>query len=252
MLDVAIKAAKEAGKILKERFHGSNPVTLKEDRSFLTESDTLSEKTIISIIKEDFPDHSINAEESGFSDQKSDYIWLIDPLDGTTNYATGLPFFAVSIALLEKDVLKIGVVYDPIHNYLYTAEKDKGAYLNGQKMYVSKQEDPSKAMVGYARPSANKGEFVRVFSKVETVTRTPKILGSMALQLSLVASGVLDATILIRPNPWDAAAGVLLVEESGGLVTDFYRSSWFQESENVLASNGKVHNEILEIFKNES
>lgn len=247
-LEVAIKAAKEAGKILITRFEGSNPTSIKKDKSLVTESDKLAEKKIISIIKKHFPEHSIKAEESGFSDKKSEYLWVIDPLDGTTNYARKVPFFSVSIALIEKEQLKVGVVYNPINNQLFSAMKNEGSELNNRRNQTSEETDLGKTMIGYARPSIHKGEFVRIFSKMEKVTRTPKILGSMAMQLAYVASGTLDATILLKPHSWDAAAGALIVQEAGGVVTDFEGKPWSLKSENVVASNGKIHEELLDIL----
>ncbi|OGY24585.1 MAG: hypothetical protein A2Y57_01875 [Candidatus Woykebacteria bacterium RBG_13_40_7b] len=247
-LEVAIKAAKEAGEILKTRFQGFNPTSLKADESLVTESDKLSEQKVISIIKKNFPYHSIRAEESGFSDEKSESTWVIDPLDGTTNYARKVPIFSVSIALMERDRLKLGLVYDPVHDQLFSTEKNMGTKLNNQRVQVSDITDLGKTMVGYARPSVHKGEFANIFSRVEQVTRTPKILGSMALQLAYVAAGILDATVLLKPSSWDAAAGTLLVQEAGGKVTDLQGNPWSLDSKDILATNGKIHKEILEII----
>lgn len=249
-IEVAKKAAKEAGEILKIRFIGYNPTTLKQDTSLVTESDKLSEEKIISIIQKNFPSHSIQAEESGLTDKNSEYLWVIDPLDGTTNYATKIPFFSISIALLKKDTLHVGVVYDPIHDQLFSAIKNEEAQLNDRSIQVSDQTELGKSMIGYARPSIHKEGFIKIFSKVEQATRTPKILGSIALQLAYVAAGMLDAVILLKPSFWDLAAGALLVEEAGGKVTDFKGNPWSIVTEHILASNGKIHNEILEIFKN--
>ena len=247
-LEVAIKAAKEAGKILKDNFHKVNPVTLKQGDSWVTEIDKLSENKIISSIKENFPTHSINAEESGFSKEDSEYLWLVDPLDGTTNYATHVPLFAVSIAQAFKNGVRFGVVYDPTHENLYSAQKGKGAKRNNLKIKVSMTEELQKSMVGYGRPKREKKKLVEVFNKVDPVTRTPKIFGSMVLHLVYVASGNLDVAILISPNPWDMAAGALIVEEAGGKVTDFEGKPWSIRSKDILASNGKIHNQLLEIL----
>src|SRR3989344_7542696 len=135
-LEVAIRAAKEAGEILKENFDNINPVTIKEDKSFQTKIDKLSEKKIVSVINENFPNHSIIAEEGGLSKKNSEYTWLIDPLDGTTNYIIKIPFFVISIALAKNDEVDLGVIYDPIHNQLFTAELGKGAYLNNSSIKV--------------------------------------------------------------------------------------------------------------------
>ncbi|OGY22913.1 MAG: hypothetical protein A2172_03180 [Candidatus Woykebacteria bacterium RBG_13_40_15] len=248
-LEVAIKAAKEAGKILKENYHKANKPTLKQDASWATEIDKLSENKIISIIKENFPTHSINAEESGFSKKDSEYLWLVDPLDGTTNYATHLPLFAVSIALVVKNEVQVGVVYDPVHENLYVAEKNKGARLNDAIIRVTATEKLKDSMIGYTRPWYIKEKFVKTFSKVELSTRTPKMLGSTALHLCYVASGVLDASIVFPPSSWDFAAGVLIVEEAGGKVTELSGKPWSLESKDILATNGKIHEQLLEILK---
>lgn len=247
-LEVAIKAAKEAGEILKENFLKANPITIKEGGGWVTEIDKLSESKIISIIKESFPDHSINAEESGFAKKDSEYLWLVDPIDGTTNYATRVPFFAVSIALAKNKEVVLGIVYDPIHNNFYSAEKGKGAMLNDSPMKVSVLGELGASVIGYARPSRIKKRFVDIFSRVELATRTPKIFGSMALHLCYVADANLDAAVTIEPHAWDIAAGCLLVEEAGGKVTDFEGKPWSIDSKDILATNGKIHEEILKII----
>ena len=247
-LEVAIKAAGEAGKILKDNFQEINAVTFKEGGSMVTEIDKLSEQRIISIIRGSFPEHSINAEESGLDEKASKYIWLIDPLDGTTNYASHVPFFAVSIALLKDKEAQLGVVYDPIHDDLYTAEIGKGAWLNDKQIGVSETQELKIAKVGYARPSKVKEEFINLFSKVEAATRTPKILGSMTLHNCYVGVGKSDAAICLYPNPWDVAAAALVVKEAGGRVTDFSGNDWSLTSKNTLASNGKIHDELLAIL----
>lgn len=243
--EVAIKAAKEAGKIAGENFLKTNLVSLKDEDSWVTEIDKLSESKIISVIKENFPDHSVNAEESGLAEKDSDFLWLVDPIDGTTNYATHVPFFAVSIGLAKDKVVIIGVVNDPIHGDLYTAEKGKGASLNDSTIRVSTTDELRHSMIGYARPKKEKEKFVEVFSKVELVSRTPKVLGSMALELCYVADGKLDAAVLVKPNNWDLAAGCLIVEEAGGKATDFEGKPWSIDSKDILATNGKIHEEIL-------
>lgn len=246
-LEVAIAAAKEAGEILNKHFLHKDPVILKKDKSFQTEADKLSEKKIISIIKENFPDHSINAEESGLSKKDSKYLWLIDPLDGTTNYTTGVPFFSVSIALAEGGEVKLGMVYDPVHKEMFTAEIEEGSKLNNTSIKVSEANDKSKFMVGYSRQGL-KEEFIKIFSKVERVVRTPKILGSTALQLCYVAAGRLDADVSLNQNPWDLAAGVFIVKKAGGNVTTVLGDEWDLLGKDILASNGKIHDEILRII----
>lgn len=247
-LEVAIKAAKEAGKILKKHFHQPNKITLKADKSFVTQADKLAEEKIISIIKENFPDHSINAEESGLVQKNSEYLWLIDPLDGTTNYATHVPFFTVSVALVFNKKIQIGVVFDPIHGELFSASVNEGAYLNNSPIKVSEKGELALSIIGYSRPSSLKDKFTIIFPSIEIKTRGPKILGSTALQLCYVASNRLDADVSFSQQPWDLAAGVLVIEEAGGKASDFEGNPWSIDSKDILATNGKIHDEILEII----
>lgn len=246
-LEVTIEAAKKAGEIVKKNFSQLNTTMLKEGGSFYTEIDQRSEEKIISIIKEKFPDHSFVAEESDPIEKDSDYTWMIDPLDGTSNYINHLPFFAVSIALIKQGDVQLGVVYDPIHSDLFTVEKGKRAKMNDYILEVSKTSEIQKFVIGYGRPHFVKEKFVEIFSKVELAARTPKILGSMALDMCYVASGRLDAAVAFSPRAWDVAAGVLLVEEAGGVVTDFAGKKWNPDSTDVLASNGIIHEQLLAI-----
>ncbi len=247
-LEVAMSAAKEGGEVLKRYFGKLDKVVVKDDKSFQTEADTRSEEKIISIIKDSFPDHTIKGEESGLSNEGSKHVWLIDPLDGTTNFVTGIPFFSVSIALAEVGKVKLGVVYDPIHDELYSAEFRKEVRLNNSPIRVSGTSDLSASMIGYTRPSSMNESFVGLFSKVGLKTRTPKILGSMALHLCYVASGKLDASFSFSPHSWDFAAGALIVEEAGGKVTDFAGNPWSLDSKNILASNGRIHQGFIDIL----
>lgn len=170
-------------------------------------------------------------------------------MDGTTNYLTKIPFFAVSIALAVKNDVKVGVVYDPLHENLYVAEKDKGSDLNNEKIKVSPTEKIEESMIGYAGRSKTKKMFFETVSRVGLSTKTPKILGSTALHICYVASGVLDASIIASASSWDFAAGGLIVEEAGGRVTELNGKPWSPESKNILATNGKIHNALLEILK---
>lgn len=247
-LDVAVSVAKEGGEILKGYFGKLGKVVVKSDKSFQTQADTRSEEKIISIIKDNFPDHTIKGEESGISNEGSKYVWVVDPLDGTTNFVTGIPFFSVSIALAEVEKVRVGVVYDPVHDELYSAEAGKEVRLNNSPIKVSGTSDLSASMIGHTRPSAMKKSFAGLFSKVEVQTRTPKILGSTALQLCYVASGKLDASFTFSPRPWDFAAGALIVEEAGGKVTDYEGKPWSLDSKNILASNGRIHQGLLDIL----
>lgn len=248
MIDIAIKAAREAGQILRENFQNSNSITIKSDNSFQTRIDKLAEEKIITTIKSSHPDHSINAEESGMSQTKSKYLWLVDPLDGTTNYATHIPFFSTSISLLENGQLVLGVVYDPLNDELFTAKQGEGTYLNDLKIQVSDTSSISAFKIGYSRSGSSKKLFSEVFSRAENQVRTPKILGSTALQLSYVAAGRLDADFSFAQSPWDISAGTLLINEAGGKVTDFENKPWSLSTKNIIASNGKNHDGLLKIL----
>jgi len=249
-LEVAIKAAKEAGKILQKHFRKSNKITIKEDMSLLTEADKLAEEKIIFIIKNYFPDYSINAEESGFSKKTSDYLWMIDPLDATTNFSIGVPIFAVSIALALKKELLLGVTYNPFTQELFWAEKGKGAFLNGKKVCVSETSELRKSLVFFNRGRAREdaGNLAKAFDKISHVIRTPRIFGSSTYQFALVASGRASGIISFGCTYWDVGAGVLLVKEAGGSVTDLKGDEWTLDSKDILASNGKIHDELLKIL----
>jgi len=248
-LEVAIKAAKEAGEILKENFNNTNPVTFKDEGGSLTKIDTLSETKIVSILKENFPNHSINAEESGLKQKNSKFLWLVDPIDGTSNFAAQIPLFVVSIALSQSNIFQLGVIYEPLFNNLYVSEKNEGSKLNGNKSSVNDVNTLAKSIVSYGRAPSSKDEFLKIFTKLEKKTRTQRVLGSMMLELCYVAVGKIEATILLKPYPWDLAAGALLIEEAGGKVTDFEGNSWSPGSERILATNGRIHDELVDILK---
>lgn len=209
--------------------------------------DLKSDKLIISAIKKKFPQHNILTEESGFIDKKSDYAWVIDPLDGSTNFARGNPFFAVSIALMKDKELLLGVVYAPYLKELYVAEKGKGAYLNGKKIHVSKTNTLAKSyLVSCEGGDATNKQIAEINAKFLPLVKDMRKLGSAALESSSVAAGRSEAYIVRQISSWDVAAGVLLVEEAGGKVTDFEGKPWNGRKSNLVFSNGKVHGRILE------
>lgn len=248
-LEVAIKAAKEAGEIIKENFNNINPVTFKEDGGSLTKIDKLAEDKIVSIIKENFPDHSINAEESGLSEKESEYLWLVDPIDGTGNFAAQIPYFSISIALSKNEEALLGVIYDPIHEDLYIAEKGKGAKRNGSHIAVSNCNSLEKAMIGYSRSPAGKKEYIQILSKLESRTRTSRSLGSTALELCYLASGNLDGVVIVSVKPWDHGAAALIVEEAKGEISDFDGKPYSLNSNSFLATNGRIHQRLLGILR---
>lgn len=253
MLHIAIEAAREAGKFLKYSVGKVKSVEMKqgEERNLVSEIDKASEAKIISIIKRHYPNHSILAEESGGSGS-SDYRWVIDPLDGTTNFLHGLPLFCVTIGLEYKGEIIAGVVYDPNLDEMFTAEKGSGAYLNGKRMRVSKSAEliNSLLVTGFpydiaGNPDHAVEHFVNFLMRGQGIRR----LGSAALDLSYVAAGRFDGFWEVNLNPWDMAAGILFVREAGGMVTDFGGKQSDIYTKQALASNGVIHSAMLDVLR---
>lgn len=247
MKELAIHAAKEAGKILMENFHKKHQVSVKAFNEIVTEVDVMAEKKIISILREKFPDHQILAEESGLEKTDSEYQWIIDPLDGTKNYSIRHPFFNVSIGLVKSKEIILGVVYAPVTDELYVAEKGKGSFLNGEKISVSDNNDFSKTFVTYCHGKQKKDieEILAIMKETRLDVQEMTRFKASALELAYLAAGRVDVFIHNNMSPWDVAAGVLLVREAGGKVTDYSNNEWDLTKNYLLASNGKIHEEIL-------
>ena len=253
MLQVAIEAAKEAGKFLKYSVGRVKNIEVKqgEERNLVSEIDKGSEAKIIGIIRRHYPNHAILAEESGASDTSSDYKWVIDPLDGTTNFLHGLPIFNVTIGVEYKGEIVAGVVYDPNLDEMFTAEKGSGAYLNGKRLKVTTSSAliDSLLVTGFPyniaqNPENAIGHFVNFLVEARGLRR----LGSAALDLSYVAAGRFDGFWEVNLNPWDMAAGILLVREAGGRVTDFAGQESTIYKKQVLASNNAIHEAMLRVL----
>lgn len=249
---IAIKAAKQAGLILKKNLSKKRKIAYKGVVNLVTEMDLLAEEIITSLIKKHFPNHNILAEEKVNWQGDSPYRWIIDPLDGTTNYAHGFPIFCVSIALEKDKEIILGVVYDPMREELFIAEKGKGARLNGKKIHVSAVSKLSQSLLATGFPydlresSKNNFDHFRNFAlRVHAVRRA----GSAALDLCYVAAGRFDGFWEMKLGPWDFAAGSLIVKEAGGKVSDFAGHPLKLNSGHVLASNGKIHKEMMAIIK---
>lgn len=249
-LKIAIKAAREAGHLLMKNY-GKVSVRYKEDRSIVTKSDIESEKIIKEILQRKFPDYSFLGEESGKEKRISRYTWIVDPLDGTTNYIIRNPFFDVSIALAHKEEPILGVVYYPFQDELFYAERGKGAYLNNKRISVSKQGDIEDSIICFCNAPDNESaeRMSRIFSEIKLVNNKLRQIGAGALELSYVACGRVEAFFMVKLNPWDVAAGALLVKEAGGVLTDFYGRSFSINSKDILASNGKIHKDLLKFIK---
>src|SRR3989304_5343609 len=248
MIETAIKAAKLAGEKLEYYFESSLEHYEKEDKSIVTRADLEADEIIINEIEARFPSHQILSEEKGEVGSKSDYLWIIDPLDGTHNFARGIPIFCTSIALIYKREAIVSVVYYPPTNALFTAEKGKGAYWNGERIQVSDPSDLSKTLVslGRGKETKDKQEMLKIINSLHEKVGSIRLLMSASLELAYVAEGRIDAFAVLGLKSWDFIGGLLLVEEAGGKATDFTGKKWNLDSTYVLASNGKIHDQLLE------
>jgi myo-inositol-1(or 4)-monophosphatase len=249
--------AREAGALLIEYFHQGLKIEYKGDADLVTAADRASEALIRERVKKLFPSHDVLGEEQGLSEQGGDYRWYVDPLDGTTNFAHGYPVFCVSLALEHRSPTTgsgqrvAGVIYDPTRNELFTAELGKGAHLNGKAIHVSKATTLKECLVATGFPSQKRHKNPNIFFYHEITLRTHGVRrpGSAALDLCSVASGRFDGFWEFNLNPWDTAAGVLIVEEAGGKVTGFDGAPFRIDSRETLASNGVVHAALVEQFQ---
>ena len=251
-LAVAVEAARKAGGILKENLHGTREITYKGDINLVTEMDTRSERAVVGTLRASFPDHGIIAEEETTIRNGSGYTWIIDPLDGTTNYAHGYPCFSVSIALEHEGDVITGVVYDPMRDELFTAQKGQGAYLNGKRIKVSIVDTLIKSLLAtgfpYDRKVSEKNNL-DYFHDLLMASQEVRRDGSAALDLCSVAAGRFDGFWELKLKPWDVAAGSLIVCEAGGRVTDLSGNTFDIFADEVLASNGIIHGQMVEILR---
>jgi myo-inositol-1(or 4)-monophosphatase len=254
MISVAIEAAREAGRFLKYSVGKVRTIEVKqgEVRNLVSEIDKGSEERIVSIIRRHFPTHAILAEEGGGSDSSSEIKWIIDPLDGTTNFLHGVPIFSVTIAVERRGEIVCGVTYDPNTDELYTAEKGSGAFVNGKRLKVSASTEiiNSLLVTGFpydlaARPGQTVDHFIRFLMEARGVRR----LGSAALDLAFVAAGRFDGFWEVYLNPWDMAAGSLLVTEAGGTVSGYDGRPLDLYAKRIVASNGKIHQKMVELLQ---
>jgi len=255
LLNFAIQTAREAGRVLSEKFGRAIRVTNKGDIDLVTEADIASERLIVERIRSYHPRHAILTEESGdvisLGDAGSEYKWIIDPLDGTTNYAHGYPCFCVSIALEHEGRVILGVVYDPTRDELFAAERGEGATLNGRSLRVSETEELNGALLctGFPYDVRDRGDFARHFRNFIMRAQSVRRDGAAALDLAYVAAGRFDAFYEEGLRPWDVAAGVLLVEEAGGRVTHYDGSPFQIYTPPITASNGLIHEAMLEVLR---
>jgi len=258
MLTIATRAARNAGDIILRASEHVSQIQIdnKEQHDFVTEVDRQAENEIIKVLRGAFPDHAILGEESGQHEGSEDneYTWIIDPLDGTTNFLHGFPHYAVSIALKHKNRLEVGVIYDPSRNDLFSATRGGGAMLNNRRIRVTKQASLQGALIGTGFPfkvSQQKylDAYLDMFRAVCTNTSGIRRTGSAAIDLAYLAMGRLDGFWEVDLKSWDIAAGALIVKEAGGVVTDFSFNDNYLESGNIIAANPKMHQLIYQLIE---
>jgi myo-inositol-1(or 4)-monophosphatase len=250
LLNIAIRAARNAGNVIVRSLQHVEhlEITTKGRNDFVSDVDRLAEQEIINVISKAYPDHAIMAEESG-NHGESDTVWIVDPLDGTTNFLHGFPHYCVSIGIMVRGKIDHGVIYDPLREELFTASRGDGAQLNDRRLRVAKRKELANALLATGFPfkvpqhlPAYLETFTSLFSQVADVRRT----GSAALDLAYVAAGRLDGYWEIGLEKWDLAAGALLVEEAGGVVSDFIGGDNYINSGNVVVGNLTIHKQMLE------
>jgi myo-inositol-1(or 4)-monophosphatase len=246
-----ISIAREAGALLMEHFDRHIKVEYKGEADLVTIADRKSEALIRERIRALWPTHDVLGEEEGLRDTGSEYRWYVDPLDGTTNFAHGFPVFCVSMALCHVDTMIAGVCFDPTRNELFAAERGKGAFLNGEPIHVSKVARLAESLVATGFPShkRHKNPNIHFYHQITLRTHGVRRAGSAALDLCYVAAGRLDGFWEFNLNPWDTAAGVLIVEEAGGRVSNFSGGPFELNSWETLASNGLIHEALLSEFR---
>jgi Archaeal fructose-1,6-bisphosphatase and related enzymes of inositol monophosphatase family len=252
MLNTAVKAARKAGAIINRAANDIDRLTVqsKRPRDYVSEVDRVAEQAIIETLLDAYPSHGILAEESGRSGG-GDYMWVIDPLDGTTNFLHGLPQYAVSIALLHKGVLTHAVVYDPARNELFTATRGAGAFLNDRRIRVSRQHKMDDALIGTGFPFRefrHADAYLAMFRDMMLKTAGLRRPGAASLDLAWVACGRYDGFFELGLHQWDLAAGALLVLEAGGLVGDFQGNDTYLKSGHIVAGNPKIFGQMLPVF----
>ncbi|HMT02122.1 MAG TPA: inositol monophosphatase family protein [Burkholderiales bacterium] len=254
-INIAIKAAYAAGNLIQHESRNISSIKIekKGHNNYVTELDKKAEKTIISIIKKAFPNHNILAEESGEEKNDSEYTWIIDPIDGTTNFMHNNPQYCVSIALKHLNKITHAVVFDPNRNDLYKAEIGKGAYLNDQRIRVTNTSNIQDSLIATGFPTYDMSQidkYLLIFKDMLLNTTGQRRFGSAALDLAYVAAGYLDGFWEFNLKPWDIAAGFLLVKEAGGMVTDFQeKQDFWQNGGNIIAANSKIIKQMLNIIQ---
>lgn len=250
-LNTAVDIAREAGALLAQLFKRPKEISYKRPSDLVTDADRRSEALIVERLRSYFPKHGIVAEEGSGQKTDSDYCWYVDPLDGTTNFAHGFPMFCVTLGLAYRGEIIAGVVYDSIHEELFTAERGAGAYLNNKRIHVSKTENLAESLLATGFPPfANNHDLnIRYYHRFTMLSHGIRRAGSAALDLCSVAAGRFEAFWELKLNPWDKAAGALLVTEAGGKVSDLSGGAFNLLGNEVFASNGLIHDQMCKVFE---
>jgi myo-inositol-1(or 4)-monophosphatase len=250
-LETAVEIAREAGALLANYFERRVAFEVKGEFDLVTEADRASEKLVVERLRSHFPSHGIVAEEGGGHDPNAEYCWYVDPLDGTTNFAHSFPAFNVTLGLARAGEMVAGVVFDPIHQEMFTAERGAGAYLNNRRIHVSQIKRMTECLGSSGFPARKRSHNVNIhfYYQMAMASHGVRRTGSAALDLAFVACGRLDLFWEFGLKPWDVAAGSLLVTEAGGRVSDMLGAPHsVTESDHLLADNGALHAEVLEAF----
>ncbi|ENO85383.1 MAG TPA: inositol monophosphatase family protein [Thauera aminoaromatica] len=253
-LNIAVKAARRAASVINRASTQLDLLTVqsKSPNDFVTEVDRAAEQAIIEVLRDAFPGHGILAEESGESGPESEYTWIIDPLDGTTNFIHGMPQYAVSIAQAKNGVLEHAVVYDPNTNEMFTASRGAGAFLNDRRIRVSRRTRLNEALIGTGFPFRqfdHVDAYLAMFKELTQKTAGIRRPGAASLDLAYVASGRFDGFWEMGLSPWDMAAGVLLIQEAGGLVSDLSGEANYLTTGNLVAGTPKIFGQLLPIIQ---
>ncbi|MFC2156184.1 inositol monophosphatase family protein [Acidobacteriota bacterium] len=251
ILAAALRAASTAGKYLKETFAQKPDIEYKGKIDLVTERDRKSQEMIYKIIKDEFPHHSVLGEENLNIEKDEELLWLIDPLDGTTNYAHSLPIFSVSLAFLEQGQTKVGVVYHPMLEEMFQAVEGSGAFMNNKKIMVSEETDLRKSLLATGFPydlRESQTNNLDHFSTFSHKARAIRRCGSAAIDLSYTAAGRFDGFWELKLSPWDTAAALLFVKEAGGKITDFSGNPFNPFMKECVASNARIHEQMLAIL----
>ena len=245
---VLIEASKKASKILK-KYYGSNKFRQKSNKTLVSMADIEANKAIISTIKKKFPEHTILSEETGLEDNKSDFKWVIDPVDGTHNYLRQIPIFGSSIALEYKNEIVLGILDFPALRLTAIAEKNKGAFLNGKRIQVSGKNELDHSILLVEFSYSKRPEKVKFMEKLVNTTIDMRYFGAIIYELLLIANGTADGLVIYATNEWDVAAGFIMVEEAGGKITDFENKPYDFSNNQYVISNRKLHNSFIRMIK---